>query len=131
MEDLGARDQDRANAAEGVEEGDQLRHLRHLDADGQPGADARADDHAADPDPGLHVGHRDGDDDGDQHADGAEQIAADGGAGVGHPFDAHDEQHGRDEIADVGDHARFGAFDAGHRGFGAAEEFGRVDGGER
>ena len=69
-------------------------------------------DHAADPDPGLHMRHGDGDDDGDQHADGAEQVAANRGAGMRHALDAEDEQErGDHEAAREDEHdqrARFG-----------------------
>jgi hypothetical protein len=88
-------------AAEAVEQRHHLRHLRHLHAIGGDGADSRADQ-GADQDPRVTeaVGeqrhdHR------QEHAPGADDVAAHGGARVCHALDADDEQHRGHEVGQV------------------------------
>ena len=82
----GGRHQHRGKADERVEESHELRHLRHLHALGDNGADAAADGEAAtmssQPEPlagGLKTSVVD---DGDAHADHAEQVALPRGRGM-------------------------------------------------
>ena len=97
-------DQHRGRADEAVEDGDQLRHRRHLHARRQGRADgATAGQHreqdgiARDPRP------QDGGDHGDRHAGDAEQVAAPRGFLLGQPAEAEDEEQPGDQISDGDD----------------------------
>ncbi|MBK7046947.1 MAG: hypothetical protein IPH48_10635 [bacterium] len=88
-------------AAEAVEQRHHLRHLRHLHAIGGNGTDGGTD-HGANQDPGVAeaVGkqrhdHR------QQHAPGADDVAAHRGARMRHALDADDEQHRGHEVGQV------------------------------
>ena len=98
----GHRDEDRRQADHAVHEGHQLGHLGHLDALGHQRADAAADEQANEhPDHafGARLAHlrgefddqRGGGQDGDRHADHAEEVAADRGRGVAQALQGLDE----------------------------------------
>src|SRR6266571_909769 len=95
---------------------DQLRHLRHLHAPCDEGAD-RSADRGRDEDEGDFLGDGERDQHRDRHADHAEEIAAPRRHGRGEAFQRQDEKDARDEIPErelVGAHAfsfsTFGAF---------------------
>jgi hypothetical protein len=102
-------DEHRSEADHAVEEGHQLGHLGHLDALGHQGADAAADEQAAEhPDHalGARLAHLPGEfddqcaggQDGDRHADHAEQVAADRGRRVAQALQGLDEADAGNEV---------------------------------
>ena len=113
-------DEHRRQADHAVHEGDQLRHLRHLDALGHRRADGAADhqaaEHVAQADRGREVVGIDQLDDeracrqhGDGHAGHAEGVAADRGRRVAEALQRLDEADARDQVEQRDDVQAHGA----------------------
>src|SRR6266705_4624292 len=111
----GDRDEHRRHADERMHRRDQLRHLRHLHALCDEGADHSAD-RGGDEDEGDFLGDGERDQHRDRHADHAEEVSAPRRHGRGEAFQRQDEKDAGDEIPErelVGAHAfSFSTFDA-------------------
>ena len=106
-------DEHRGQADQRMEHRDELRHRRHLDGAGAPGADAAADREAEDDQqprkPARRRTQRQRRHHRDRHADHAEAIALTRGGGRGEPAQRQDEQDAGDEIeqgGEIGVHRR-------------------------
>ena len=103
-------DEDRGEADEAVEAGDQLGHLGHLHPAGDEGAERAADDHHRREQPVVAGAAEDGGDDGERHADDAVPDGALGFLLVGEAAEGEDEEDGGRQVAGRDESEAHGAF---------------------
>src|SRR5438105_7955394 len=99
---LGERDERRRAAADAVEQRHHLRHRGHLHPARRDGSEAAADQHAErERPPARPAGLDPGDDDREEHPDGAELIAAPRMRRAREKAQREDEGHDRDQVEQV------------------------------
>ena len=104
VHEVSEADGDRSQSDEAVQDGDELRHLRHLHAPGCDDADGAANEQRHDQVPEvLRDVASQRRDERNRHADDAVPVAAPGGLLVGQSTKRKNKQNGRDDVRDLDD----------------------------